>query len=101
MRAGCWPRRSQRIGRAGKQAVRNLQRAQARLALELSRGGRYAYPLRLRVLVARRRLDAMGHPEAAVPMGRRRDLGALVVTVALVLLLALVITIVIQLIGAS
>jgi protease PrsW len=90
-----------RCGRAGKQAVRNLQRAQARLALELSRGGRYAYPLRLRVLVARRRLDAMGHPEAAVPMGRRYDRGALVVTVALILLLALVITIVIQLVGAS
>jgi RsiW-degrading membrane proteinase PrsW (M82 family) len=90
-----------RCGRVGKQGVRDLQRAQAQLALDLSRGGRRAYPLRLRVLVARRRLDAMGHPEAVVPMGHRRDWGGLVVTIALVLLLALVLTVIIQLVGAS
>ena len=43
----------------------------------------------------------MGHPEAVVPMGHRRDWGGLVVTVALVLLPALVLTVIIQLIGAS
>ena len=51
--------------------------------------------------MARRRLGAMGHPEAIVPMGRRRDWGGLVVTIALVLLMALVLTVVIQLLGAS
>jgi protease PrsW len=90
-----------RSGRVGKKGVRDLQRAQAALALDLSRGGRHAYPLRLRVLVARRRLDAIGHTEAVVPMGRRRGWGGLVVTIALVLLLALVITVIIQLVGAS
>ncbi|HZD99876.1 MAG TPA: PrsW family intramembrane metalloprotease [Micromonosporaceae bacterium] len=90
-----------RGGRVAKKGVRDLQRAQAQLALDLSRGGRRAYPLRLRVLVARRRLDAMGHPEAVVPMGHRRDWGGLVVTIALVLLLALVLTVIIQLVGAS
>jgi hypothetical protein len=90
-----------RCGRVGKVAVRNLQRAQAQLALDLSRGGRRAYPLRLSVLVARRRLDAMGHPEAVVPMGHRRDWGALVVTIAVILLGALTLTVIIQLLGAT
>jgi RsiW-degrading membrane proteinase PrsW (M82 family) len=90
-----------RCGLVGKHGVRDLQRAQAQLSLDLSRGGRHAYPLRLRVLVARRRLDAIGHPEAVVPMGHRRDWGGVVVTIALVLLLALVLTVIIQLTGAS
>jgi RsiW-degrading membrane proteinase PrsW (M82 family) len=88
-----------RSGRPGKRAVRELQRSQARLALDLSRGGRDAYPLRLRVLVARRRLAAMAHPEAAVPQGHRRDWGGIAVGVTLALLSALAITILIQSLG--
>jgi RsiW-degrading membrane proteinase PrsW (M82 family) len=90
-----------RGGRPGKIAARNLQRAQARLALDLSRGGRRAYPLRLAVLVSRRHLEAIGHPEAVMPPGQRRDWGAFAVVAALTLLVALAITGIIELLGAG
>lgn len=62
-----------RVGRRGARAVRRLQRAQARLAVELSRGG--ARPARYTdVLTARRQLDWCGHPEAVAPHDHEQSL---------------------------
>ncbi|HKE65982.1 MAG TPA: PrsW family intramembrane metalloprotease [Micromonosporaceae bacterium] len=88
-----------RCGRPGSVAVRQLQRAQAELALDLSRGGRDAYPLRLRVLVQRRQLAAMAHPEGCLPPGRRRDWGAIAVVAALALVIAIALTAAVQLVA--
>jgi hypothetical protein len=55
-------------GRAARE-VRALQAAQARLAVELSRGGPADDRLRDRVLRHRARMRRLGHPEAAAPPG--------------------------------
>jgi RsiW-degrading membrane proteinase PrsW (M82 family) len=64
-----------RAGLRGRAAVRGLQRAQARLAVELSRAGlghaAAAYRYR-EVLLARQRLWALGHPDALAPAQRGR-----------------------------
>jgi len=68
-----------RCGRKGAAAVRVLQRAQARLAVEISRGGENVAELRDAVLAQRRHLIAFGHAEATAPPERRRSwMGALV-----------------------
>lgn len=57
-----------RSGIQGRRAVRRLQRAQARLAVALSRSISSDVALwRDEVLAQRRRLLAIGHPEAVVP----------------------------------
>ncbi|GIH13370.1 PrsW family intramembrane metalloprotease [Rugosimonospora africana] len=56
-----------RCGRPGRRAVRRLQRAQALLALELSRGGRRAGRYRAVALAQRELLEARGHPDAYAP----------------------------------
>jgi RsiW-degrading membrane proteinase PrsW (M82 family) len=58
-----------RCGRAGRRAVRRLQRAQALLALEVSRGGRRAARYRAAALAQRELLEARGHPDAYAPDG--------------------------------
>jgi protease PrsW len=90
-----------RAGSAGRRTVREIQRAQARLAVDLSRGGQHAYALRLAVLVQRRRLAALAHPEAAVPQGGRRDWTGIVVAIVLGVFLAVVVTVMIQRLGAN
>jgi protease PrsW len=59
-----------RAGLRARTAVRRLQRAQARLAVELSRGttdlGRWRHEVRRQ----RRVLAALGHPEAIAPEGK-------------------------------
>jgi RsiW-degrading membrane proteinase PrsW (M82 family) len=59
------------VGRRGRLAVRRLQRAQARLAVALSRAptGDDVRRLRLEVRRQRRHLRALGHPEAYAPDG--------------------------------
>jgi hypothetical protein len=59
----------QRRGRAGQRCVRRLQRAQAQVALEMSRGGPKVDEYRAEALDARRDLRALGHPEAYAPNG--------------------------------
>ncbi|MEJ3743015.1 PrsW family intramembrane metalloprotease [Actinomycetes bacterium KLBMP 9797] len=64
-----------RAGLAGRQAVRRLQRAQARLAVELSRADATAAARwRTEVLHQRSRLRALGHPEALAPDERTGSL---------------------------
>ncbi|MEU7903665.1 PrsW family intramembrane metalloprotease [Actinoplanes sp. NPDC049118] len=59
-----------RAGLRARSAVRRLQRAQARLAVELSRGttdlGRWCHEVRRQ----RRILVGLGHPEATAPAGK-------------------------------
>jgi RsiW-degrading membrane proteinase PrsW (M82 family) len=62
-----------RAGAQGRQAVRRLQRAQARLALARSRG-EPADGWRAAALAARARLVALGHPEAVAGSGGRGGL---------------------------
>jgi len=77
-----------------------MQQAQAQLALDLSRGGQHAYALRLRVLVLRRWLAAMAHPEGCEPPGARHDRAGIAVGVVLTLVLAILITVALHLLGA-
>jgi RsiW-degrading membrane proteinase PrsW (M82 family) len=56
-----------RCGRSVSLAVGRLQRAQAGLALELSRDGRRAARYRAEALALRDQLTAWGHPEAYAP----------------------------------
>lgn len=70
-----------RAGVRGRRAVRRLQRAQARLAVELSRAGEAPTGTpgvarrQAEVLAERGHLVALGHPEAITPPGRRTALG--------------------------
>jgi protease PrsW len=84
-----------RCGRKGSDAVRRLQKAQAKLAVELSRSGRDAPRLRKNVLVQRQRLIGMRHPEAAAPPpkphGWRRWLAGLAIAAAVAVGLAIAI----------
>jgi RsiW-degrading membrane proteinase PrsW (M82 family) len=70
-----------RCGRPGSTAVRRLQVAQARLAVELSRQGERVEPLRAAVLSCRRQLVSYGHPEAVGPPTGTRPWGAVAITV--------------------
>jgi RsiW-degrading membrane proteinase PrsW (M82 family) len=54
-------------GRPGMRAVRRLQRAQAQLALEVSRGGSRVARYRAAALAERGVLEARGHPDAYAP----------------------------------
>jgi protease PrsW len=56
-----------RCGRRAAYAVKRLQRAQARLALDLSRDLPHAAGHRAEVLDIRARLEAYGHPDAYAP----------------------------------
>jgi RsiW-degrading membrane proteinase PrsW (M82 family) len=60
-----------RGGRELARTVSRLQRAQARLALALSRGLPHAAEHRAEALALRRRLAAQGHPEAYAPATTR------------------------------
>jgi RsiW-degrading membrane proteinase PrsW (M82 family) len=57
----------QRHGRPARRAVSRLQRAQARLAVELSRGGERQEEAWTTVLAVRTELRRLGHPEAYAP----------------------------------
>jgi len=73
--ASLWGRRSarryalDRYGRRAAREVRYLQEAQARLAVELSRGGLDAERFRERARECRTHLRRLGHPEAYAPPG--------------------------------
>jgi RsiW-degrading membrane proteinase PrsW (M82 family) len=58
-----------RLGRPGRRAVRRLQRAQAMLALEVSRGGVRAARYRAAALAERELLESWQHPDASAPDG--------------------------------
>jgi RsiW-degrading membrane proteinase PrsW (M82 family) len=88
-----------RAGVRGRRAVRRLQRAQARLAVELSRAGGGVAALAdspaagrwyEEVLAQRQRLLRLGHPEAIAPYERagmvRRWIGAVGAVVALIVI---------------
>jgi RsiW-degrading membrane proteinase PrsW (M82 family) len=80
-----------RVGFRGVRAVRDLQQAQARLAVELSRGGDRVRARLLDVLAARRRLYAYGHPQASAPAGPRPIVSGWITAIGVALLLPLVI----------
>jgi len=69
-RAGARWHAQDRAGIRARKAVRRLQRAQARLAVEISRGtedlGRWHHDVRHQ----RGLLQALGHPEAVAPEGK-------------------------------
>jgi protease PrsW len=69
-----------RSGRPGRAAVLALQRAQARLAVDISRGGAHYRKYREEVLALRQRLIAFGHPEAVTAPGHRRNPWGVIVT---------------------
>lgn len=84
-----------RAGVLGRRAVRRLQRAQARLAVELSRAGTPADSgsvdhWRHEVLAQRARLRTLGHPEAVAPDERTGSMRrrVLIFTVTLLATLA-------------
>jgi hypothetical protein len=84
-----------RVGVLGRRAVRRLQRAQARLALELSRAqvthdAAAVEHWRDEVLLQRARLRALGHPEAIAIDQRRGSMRrrTLILTVTLLVLAA-------------
>lgn len=84
-----------RVGVLGRRAVRRLQRAQARLALELSRApatheSAAVSHWRDEVLLQRGRLRALGHPEAVTLDDRRGSMRRrmLILTISLLLLAA-------------
>lgn len=88
-----------RAGRPGAMAVRLLQRAQARLAVDISRGGHGLDALRQDVLVQRRRLVALGHPDAAAPPGQRRDWWGTALAIGAVGTLAILVAVAINALG--
>jgi RsiW-degrading membrane proteinase PrsW (M82 family) len=90
-----------RCGRKGSNAVRLIQRAQARLAVARSRGsGDIAY-WRSAVLRQRYRLISMGHGEAVVPPEHRRSWGSWVATAGLAVAVAGVLLMAINALGGS
>ncbi len=90
-----------RCGRPGSDAVRRLQKAQAKLAVERSRGGADAGPLRDAVLMQRKRLVAMRHPEASAPPERRRAWGSWMVGIGVSAGIAIALAIAINALGGS
>jgi RsiW-degrading membrane proteinase PrsW (M82 family) len=90
-----------RCGRKGSDAVRKLQKAQAKLAVELSRSGQSAPQLRQDVLKQRDRLVKLGHPEAAAPPSRRRAWQGWLVGLALAATVAILLAVAIHRLGGS
>jgi RsiW-degrading membrane proteinase PrsW (M82 family) len=90
-----------RCGRAGRNAVGSLQKAQARLAVEMSRDGDQVAELRQAVLVQRRRLVGLRHAEASAPPERRSSWAGLLVGMALSAIVAVGIAIAINALGGS
>ncbi len=88
-----------RCGRQGSGAVRQLQRAQARLAVDISQGGEQLEELREAVLVQRRRLVSLAHPEATAPPERRRSWAGALVGIGLGATLAVTVAIAIHALG--
>ncbi len=81
-----------RLGRGGARAVRRLQRAQARLAVALSRDPGAEVSRRQReVLVRRHQLLALGIAAAGTPVRRSAALAAAAVVVAETLVVALLV----------
>lgn len=71
-----------RSGRPGRTTVLALQRAQARLAVDISQGGAHYRQYREDLLALRQRLIAFGHPEAITPPDHKRNPWGVVVTAA-------------------
>jgi protease PrsW len=90
-----------RCGRAGRRAVRALQRAQATLAVELSRDGNQVPAMRQAVLVQRARLISLRHPEASAPPDRKSAWGGVVVGAATCAAVAIAVAIAINALGGS
>jgi protease PrsW len=90
-----------RCGRKGSNAVRMLQKAQALLAVALSRGEDDVAQLRDAVLRQRARLVGMRHPEASAPPGRKRAWGGWWVGVGLAAVVAISIAVAINALGGS
>lgn len=90
-----------RVGFRGVRAVRDLQRAQARLAVELSRGGSVVPARLLDVLAVRRRLRSYGHPVARAPAGSRGSVLWWLMAMGSALLLPLLIVAGIRALGGS
>jgi protease PrsW len=88
-----------RCGRQGANAVKALQKAQARLAVEMSRGGGQIPQLRAAVMVQRRRLRAFRHPEATAPPERRTAWGSWLVGAAMAAVVAVSVAIAINALG--
>ncbi len=90
-----------RCGRQGSNAVGLLQKAQAKLAVARSRGGRDVMQLRENVLRQRTRLVRMGHPEARVPPERKHPWGSFAVAVGFLLVVAAALALAINALGGS
>jgi hypothetical protein len=88
-----------RTGRPGRNAVLDLQRAQARLAVDITRGGHHYGTYRGDVLAIRQRLIAFGHPEAIVAPDHRRNPWGVVVTAAMSVVIAAVVVFAISAMG--
>lgn len=89
-----------RCGRPGAHAVRELQVAQARLALELSRGGDRVDELYDVVLGWRGKLVAYGHPDALVPPAPRRSWGGVVALLVFGAMVVAAVAVAIKALGA-
>jgi len=90
-----------RCGRPGSTAVRRLQFAQARLAVELSREGDRVPQERDAVLSLRRHLAAIGHPEAVGPPGQPRAWGAVVVGLCFGVVVIITVAVAIHALGGN
>jgi protease PrsW len=88
-----------RCGRPGRVAVRELQRAQAQLAVAISRGGEDYEACRNRVLATRARLIAYGHPDATTPPGHRHNPWGVVIGVATAAVVAILVAVAINALG--
>jgi hypothetical protein len=88
-----------RCGRKGSSAVGQLQRAQARLAVDISRGGARSAELTDAVLRQRGRLDSLGHGEALAPPGPVRTWPAITAGLILGAMVAIAVTVAINALG--
>jgi hypothetical protein len=88
-----------RCGRPGRTAVRDLQRAQAKLAVDISRGGENYEACRNQVLAVRAKLIAFGHPDATTPPGHRRNPWGVVIGVATAAVVAILVAVAINALG--
>jgi RsiW-degrading membrane proteinase PrsW (M82 family) len=91
----------QRCGRPGRRAVHRLQRAQAQLALEVSRGGARATRYRAAALAERGLLEARGHPDAFAPEGDGRGVRSWVLGCVGAALLAVLLALAIRTLGGG
>jgi protease PrsW len=88
-----------RTGRPGRNAVLGLQRAQARLAVDIAKGGDHFHIYRDDVLAIRQKLIAFGHPEAVTAPDHRRNPWGIVVTASLSVVIAAVVVFAINALG--